>query len=120
MRVKWSDFQALNETGLDGVPTQAGVYLLWMKMAKDDWRIFYVGMADSLVFTLRRHMTASEPNLILRRKIVRCVTGFEYSLQPDPEVRKSVLKFLAAHYKPECGSTELEADVEPVEVNLPD
>jgi hypothetical protein len=110
----------MTESSMETVPTQAGVYLLWMKLAKDDWRIFFVGSADSLVFALRRHMTAAEPNLILRRKVVRCVTGFEYSVQPDPEIRPAVLKYLAEYFKPECGATEAPPGIEAIEVNLPD
>jgi hypothetical protein len=119
MRIIWSGFQALNDTNTDAAPTKAGVYVLWMKLAKDQWRTFYVGEADSLRFALKRHLCLTDPNRHVRRKIVNCVTGFEYSIQPDPEVRPGIIRFLDAQFKPECGSAPVPAEVEPIEVNLP-
>jgi excinuclease UvrABC nuclease subunit len=119
MQVKWSQFQSYIDGNVDEAPTQAGVYLLWTKLAKDEWRIFYVGEADSLRFKLKQHRSCTGPNKLIRRKIVNCVTGFEYSVQPDPLVRAGVLKFLAQHYRPECGSSGVAPEIEPIEVNLP-
>jgi excinuclease UvrABC nuclease subunit len=119
MRIKWSDFQPLTHNNTDLVPTQAGVYLLWCKLAKADWRLFYVGEASSLRVTLRRHLTAREPDRQLRRKMANCVTGFEYSVHPDPEVRAGILRFLIDYCKPELHVALSDPDAEPIEVNLP-
>ena len=119
MKIRWSDFSALNGNNLDTTPTQAGVYLLWMKLARDEWRLFFVGEADSLKNTLKRHLSCQETNLELRRKIRNCVTGFEYSVQPDPDIRAGVLKFLAEQCKPELPCPTAQPLVEPIAVNLP-
>jgi hypothetical protein len=119
MKIDWSQFRSYSDNNLDDVPTQAGVYLLWMKMAKDEWRMFFVGNADCLRLTLKRHLTSAEPNKIVRRKIINCVTGFEYSVQTDPGVRDRVIRFLATQYRPECGSAPVAETIEPLEVNLP-
>lgn len=119
MEVVWSEFRNFSDNNLDDVPTQAGVYLLWVKLARDEWRMFYVGNADSLRPVLRRHLSCAEPNKAIRRKIINCVTGFEYLVQPDPATRERIVKFLANFYKPECGSAPVGEDVEPLEINLP-
>ena len=119
MNIVWSEFRSYSDNNLDNVPTQAGVYLLWMKLAKDEWRMFYVGNADTLRLTLKRHLTCAEPNKLIRRKIVNCVTGFEYAVQPDSATRERTIKFLATHFRPECGSAPVPDAVEPLEVNLP-
>jgi hypothetical protein len=119
MNIRWSDFGALNDSNLDDTPTKAGVYLLWMKLTRDEWRLFYVGEADSLRHTLRRHLSCRETDLALRRKIRNCVIGFEYSVQPDPEVRAGVLKFLTEECKPELPCPTVQPLVEPIVVNLP-
>jgi excinuclease UvrABC nuclease subunit len=119
MKIRWSDFRAFSDNNLDDIPTQAGVYLLWMKLIRDEWRVFYVGEASSLQLTLRRHLTCQETNLELRRKIRNCVTGFEYSAQPDPEIRAGVLKFLTEQCKPELPCSAVQPQAEPIAVNLP-
>jgi len=119
MKIRWSDFSAFNDNNLEDAPSKAGVYLLWMKLTRDDWRLFYVGEADSIKQTLRRHLSCQETNFELKRKLRNCVTGFEYSVQPDAEVRAGVLKFLAEQCKPELPCPVAQPDVEPIAVNLP-
>jgi hypothetical protein len=119
MKIVWSQFQALNTNNLDAVPDKAGIYLLWTKLAGQSWRLVYVGEADSLQPSLRRLLTPAEPNAEVRRKVKCCVTGFEYTVQPDPEVRQGVSKYLSQYYSPECGSTPVSNEVIEVKVNLP-
>jgi excinuclease UvrABC nuclease subunit len=119
MKIQWSDFRAFSDNNLDDIPTKAGVYLLWMKIAREDWRLFYVGEADSLLHTLKRHLSCQETNFEIRRKLRNCVTGFEYSVQPDPEVRSGVLKFLTEQCRPELPCPAVRVEAEPISVNLP-
>ena len=119
MRIIWSQSRAFNANNLETVPNRAGVYLLWAKQAGTSWRTFYVGSVDDLQSALRRHLTTSEPNTDIRLKVTRCVTGFACSMQPDPEVRHRVAKFLYDYYRPECGSSPIPADTDQVSVNLP-
>ena len=81
MKIQWSDFRAFSDNNLDDIPTKAGVYLLWMKLSHDDWRLFYVGEADSLRHTMKRHLTCQEPNL-KSAGLRNCVTGFDTRCSP--------------------------------------
>jgi len=119
MKIRWSEFRAYSDSNLQDIPAESGIYLLWMKLTRDDWRLFYVGEADSLRHTLKRHLTCHEPNLEIRRKLRNCVTGFEYTVQPDPDVRSGVLKFLAEECRPELPCSTAPAEAEPIPINLP-
>jgi hypothetical protein len=117
--VKWSDFLSLNNVNTDGVPELAGVYLLWLKLHRNSWRLFYVGNSDNLRSTLKRHTSIQEPDPLIKRKAFNCILGFEYLVHPDNSNREGMVKFLTEYCRPEhsCGTTR--PDIAALKVNIP-
>jgi excinuclease UvrABC nuclease subunit len=119
MEISWSNFHGTyTESEVKTyVPTDAGVYLLWVKLKNDKWRCFYAGQANNLETRLLEHLGDSEENECIKTNVSKYICGFEYatvSLQKD---RDGIEKFLYDHYGPECNVNDPGGT--PISVNLP-
>ena len=119
MLVEWSDFQSLTDTNTDNVPEAAGVYLLRHRLNEDSWRVFYVGSTPNLRQTLKRHISASEPDQKIKRKVFNCILGYEYLEAPLEMDREGMVKYLIGRCKPEHACEVTQPDIVPLKVNLP-
>jgi len=119
MLVEWSEFLSLNDTNTDDVPEDAGVYLLWHKLHRDSWRLFYVGNTTNLRTTLKRHISSSEPDPKIKRKAFNCILGFEYLVHRVTSDREGIVKFLTLNCQPEHACETTRPGVPPLEINIP-
>lgn len=119
MNITWSPFRdAYDETVVkQNVPTDAGVYLLWVKQKDGKWRCFYVGQASDLEQRLLDHLSAEEPNKSLKTHVADNVCGFEYATVSRQSDRDGIEKYLYDHFSPECN--EVDPGGDPITVNLP-
>lgn len=119
MQVTWSSFHSPYSDAevKKYVPTEAGVYLLWVKLKNGNWRCFYVGRTRNLEERLLEHLSESEENECLENKASNYVCGFEYAKIAKQADREGVEKFLYDHYGPECNTADPGGT--PIQVNLP-
>lgn len=119
MQITWSQFHnKYSETEVQKfVPTEAGVYLLWVKLKNDKWSCFYVGQTVDLEDRLLDHLSTGEENKCLRKHVKEYVCGFEYAKIARQTDRDGVEKYLYDHYQPECN--EVDPGGKPIVVNLP-
>lgn len=118
MNITWSGFKSpYNEQTAGLAPSQAGVYLLWVKMQSGKWKCFYVGRSVDLRQRLLDHLSTSEPNGCIKTKVSKYVCGFEYALVSSQSDRDGIEKYLYDKYKPECN--KVDPGGTPIEVNLP-
>lgn len=119
MQITWSSFhekysdQEVNTY----VPTDAGVYLLWVKLKNGKWRCFYVGQARDLERRLLDHLSDDEENPCLKKHVAEYKCGFEYAEVPLQKDRDGIEKYLYDHYGPECN--QIDPGGNPITVNLP-
>lgn len=99
------------------VPTEAGVYLLWVKLNSEKWQCFYVGQASDLEDRLLDHLSDHEENECIKNNVSEYTCGFEYAKVSKQSDRDGIEKFLYDHYKPECN--QINPGGTPIEVNLP-
>ncbi len=119
MQVSWSSFNYFkDETVNSGASTEAGVYLLWVKLNNGNWRCFYVGQADNLQRRLLEHLSDSEKNKCVKTHVDKYTLGYEYAKVSKQGDRDGVEKFLFDHYKPECNENDPPGKT-PITVNLP-
>ncbi len=117
-RLQWSNLHDLTEENiLKYATTDAGVYLLWLKIKHGKWRCYYVGQADNIEERLLRHISMNEDNSGIRRHIRENVSGFEYAKVAKESDREGIEKFLYDHFHPECNQADPGGN--PIEVNLP-
>jgi len=120
MKIEWSTFHSVySESEVKKyIPTESGVYLLWVKLAKSEkWRCFYVGQAKDLEKRLIEHLSANEENDCIKKKVAEKVCGFEYAKVAKQNDRDGIEKYLYDHYKPECNVQDPGGMA--TEVNLP-
>jgi excinuclease UvrABC nuclease subunit len=120
MKISWSSFHSTYDerTVKRYVPTEAGIYLLWVKLKEGKkWRCFYVGQARNLEARLLQHLSSKEDNDCLRKKVSDRVCGFKYAKVGRQADRDGIEKYLYDHYKPQCN--EVDPGGSPIEVNLP-
>lgn len=99
------------------VPTDAGVYLLWVQLKNEKWKCFYTGQAKNLESRLLDHLSDDEPNECIKDNVKKYVCGFEYAKVSTQSERDRIEKFLYDHYSPECNNQDPGGT--PLEVNLP-
>ncbi len=119
MKIHWSAFHrdfTVDEVR-EYVPTEGGVYLLWVRMKNRKWRCFYLGEADHLEKRLLKHLSGEEENTCIAEQVAEFLCGFEYARVDDPETRKGIVKFLYNRYQPHCCNGD--PGGEPIKVNPP-
>lgn len=117
MNVNWKFYSEYSESHvLKYAPKRPGVYLLWVKLTDDKWRCFYVGKAEDLESRLLDHLSKSEPNECLKKKVSSKICGFEYAEVSKESDRKGIEKYLCDQYKPECNQNDPGGT--PIVVNL--
>ena len=119
MNIAWSTFHSTySETDVNKyVPTDAGIYLLWVKLTNGNWKAIYAGQAKNLKTRLLEQLSNNEKNKLLKEKINKKVIGFEYAKVSLQSSREGIEQFLYDHYKPECN--EIDPGGTPITVNLP-
>lgn len=120
MTIKWSKFHSTyNEEEVKKyVPTEAGIYLLWVKLKNGKWKCFYVGKGSNLEDRLLSHISENEKNKCIKEKVSKYVCGFEYAKVSKQKERDGIEKYLYDKYKPECN--QVDPGGTPIEVNLPE
>lgn len=97
-------------------PTNAGIYLLWVKYKSGRWNCFYVGKADGIESRLLNHLNAAEPNTCIKDN-VKYKCGFMWiEITTEPE-RSGVEKYLYDTLKPECN--QIDPEGRPLKIPLP-
>lgn len=119
MKITWSGFHSsYTESEVKRhVTTEAGVYLLWVKLKTGKWQCFYVGTAKNLEIRLLDHLSDDEENECIKDNVSKCICGFEYAEISKQNDRDGVEKYLYDYYSPECN--QIDPGGEPIEVNLP-
>jgi hypothetical protein len=119
MNISWSTFyNTYSEENVKAyVPTDAGVYLLWVKLKNGKWRCFYAGQASDLEARLLEHLGSNEENECVKKHVADYVCGLEYASVVRQKDRDGIEKFLYDHYGPECN--QMDPGGAPIEVNLP-
>jgi excinuclease UvrABC nuclease subunit len=119
MEIKWSNFHnSYTEEEVNRyVPTEAGIYLLWVQLKSDKWRCFYVGKADNLKERFLNHLSSDEKNECLRDKVSKYICGFEHAIVLNQNHRDGIEKYLYDYYSPECN--RIDPGGRPITVNLP-
>jgi len=118
-KVTWKPFQSLeSETINNSVPQKAGIYLFWVQLKDNKWKVFYVGQAKNLRARISDHLTESEKNKCIKENVNNYVCGFEYCLVGKQNDRDGVEKYLYEYFTPECNDNSPPSD-EPIEINLP-
>lgn len=120
MKITWSSFHSdFSENEVKNyAPNEAGVYLLWVKLADGDkWKCFYAGQAKDLEKRLLEHLSDNEKNDCIKKKASNKVCGFEYAKVATQSDRDGIEKYLYDHYNPECNTQD--PGGKPIEVNLP-
>ena len=98
-------------------PSSAGVYLLLVKLKKGGWKYFYVGKTQDLKKRLLEHLSISEDNKCIKKKVTNKYCGFIYAIVSKSTDRDGIEKFLYDYYNPECN--ENDPGGKPIEVKLP-
>ena len=102
------------------VPQGPGVYALFVRTKNllKPFRVFYIGQAEELKDRLEGHLSDSEPNGVIRRKVSRKVTYFKYTPLAKALDRDKVERALILKYRPACndlnqipGSPDVEVDI---------
>ncbi len=119
MQITWKRFHAeyTEEKVKRYVPSNAGIYLLCVKLKNGTWRCFYVGQTNRLDHRLLEHLSDLEENDCIRKRVGRKVCGFRCAVvgrQPD---RDAIEKYLYDRYKPVCNQEDPGGT--PIVVNLP-
>jgi excinuclease UvrABC nuclease subunit len=119
MQITWSSFHSsYTETEVKRtVPTDAGVYLLWVKLKNGKWRCFYAGRAADLEDRLLDHLSDDKENKCINKNVSIYICGFEYAKVSRQSDRAGIEKFLYNHYEPECNKNDPGGN--PIGVNLP-
>jgi len=119
MKITWSSFHSpYTESKVRKyVTTEAGVYLLWVKLKSGKWKCFYVGKAENLEARLLYHLSDDEENECIKDNVSKHICGFEYAKVSKQSDRDGIEKYLYDHYSPECN--QIDPGGEPIEVNLP-
>ena len=119
MQITWSTFHEdySEEEVTRYVPSEAGVYVLWVKLNNGKWQCFYVGQASDLEDRLLDHLYDSEENECIKNNVSRYTCGFEYAEVTKQKDRDGIEKFLYDHYKRECNKKD--PGGAPIKVNLP-
>lgn len=119
MHITWSSFhdEYTEEKVRRYVPTNAGVYLLWVKLKNGKWKCFYVGQASDLEDRLLDHLSTAETNKCIKNNVSQYICGFEYAKVSRQSDRDGIEKFLYDYYKPKCN--QVDPGGTPIEVNLP-
>ena len=119
MEISWSTFHTpYTESEVKKyVPTDSGVYLLWVKLESNNWRCFYVGKSDNLETRLLQHLSDEEENECIKDKVSEKICGYEYAKVSKQSDRDGIEKYLYDHYSPECNKNDPGGT--PIKVNLP-
>ena len=107
-----------NRNNAERTPETPGVYLIWQQIRRDAWKLFYVGSTDNLRTTLTRHLSSSEPDVLVRRRVANCVLAFDYLQEARGDVRQGIVKYLALTCHPESVSETPGPEVSPVSIDL--
>lgn len=119
MQITWSPFHSTYSEAevRRHVPSDPGVYLLWVELKNEKWLCFYAGQASSLEDRLLDHLSAEEENECIKKNVSQHICGFKYAKVARQNDRDGIEKFLYDHYKPECNKEDPGGT--PIEVNLP-
>ncbi len=84
------------------VPQGPGVYALFVRTKNllTPFRVFYIGQAEELKDRLEGHLSDSEPNVRIRRKVSREVAYFKYAPLAKALDRDKVERALILKYRP--------------------
>ncbi len=96
VRIRWTGPNA------SSIPKKAGVYVLVTKRADDKYYRDYVGQSDELQDRFLRHLSASESNACIRRKLRNEVAYFRYALVASEADRLDAEQALYDLYGPMC------------------
>jgi excinuclease UvrABC nuclease subunit len=119
MEIEWSNRYNHNEDDVQKyAPTSAGVYILLVKK-KDSgkWRRYYVGQAKNLKQRLLDHLSDSEENECIKKKVTDKVVGFRTAIVSKQSDRDGIEKFLIDEIEPKCNDND--PGGQPIPVNLP-
>jgi excinuclease UvrABC nuclease subunit len=118
MQITWSGFHSLNDNNVkQNVPSQAGVYLLWVQLKNEKWRCHYVGQAENLQERLLAHCSQDEQNDCINNNVQNYTSGYEFAKVSKQVDRDAIEKYLYDYYKPQCNKQD--PGGRPMEVNLP-
>jgi excinuclease UvrABC nuclease subunit len=95
-RIRWVGENAT------AVPQKAGVYTLITKHADGKYYRDYVGQSENLVHRFLEHLSPSEPNGCVRRKLHDEVAYFRYALVASKDERLDAEQALYDSYGPTC------------------
>lgn len=84
------------------IPLKADVYALITKHADGKYYRDYVGQSENLVHRFLDHLSPSEPNACVRRKLRNEVAYFRYALVASRDDRLDAEQALYDSYSPMC------------------
>ena len=87
------------------VPSNPGVYCLWVWMEESHWECIYVGKAESLDKRLLNHLSDHEPNDCLCW-LLNFLCGFHWMEVPSPADRDGIEKYLYDALSPVCNMSD--------------
>ena len=120
MQITWKRFHAeyTEEKVKRYVPSNAGIYLLCVKLKNGTWRCFYVGQTNRLDHRLLEHLSDLEENDCIRKRVGRKVCGFRGQLWlAYSRIGMQSRNILHDRDKPVCNQEDPGGT--PIVVNLP-
>jgi excinuclease UvrABC nuclease subunit len=87
------------------VPTDTGVYVLWVSYKNKKWVCSYVGKADNLEDRLLGHLSNDEENECIKEN-VKYRSGFHWIEITTKSERSGVEKYLYDNMRPECNQND--------------
>jgi excinuclease UvrABC nuclease subunit len=111
----WSTFHTpFNEAEVKRVvPTNGGVYALWVNYKSGRWDCYYIGKAENLERRLLEHLADAEPNICIKEnRKYKC--GFLWMEISTESERSGAEKFLYDKLKPECNEADPGGAAQPI------
>jgi excinuclease UvrABC nuclease subunit len=104
LQISWSKYKPLNEENIKtNVQEKPGVYRLAEPTGETNVWPFYVGQADDLRARLLKHISASEENSCIKKKVSQGKCEFRFAYVSRAEDRNSIERALYDHFdKPVC------------------
>jgi len=116
--VEWSKFYSLNEGEIKKiVPTEPGIYVLWVKLVSNKWKIFYGASAENLQQQILSHLLSGETNDCIKKKVQNSICAFHFASVPKKVEREGINKYFFSVLPTEC--KQADPGKKPMSVNLP-
>ncbi len=107
MSAEWTDPQWLSKENVERlVRSEAGVYRMSRQEANGEFTVFYAGQAQDLRGRLLQHLSASEPNTCIRRRVREERCAFRVAYVGTQGERDEEEHIVIHTFDPECNKQQ--------------